>query len=83
MVSTGKKREAEVKRGKQKEKERKEMDRTLKDKVVVKPKKADTIKIIMNFSDLYYSLMILAHKNALDLCRTRLHQETCVGQGYL
>ena len=65
MVSTGKKREVEVKRGKQKEKERKEMDRTLKDKVVVKPKKADTIKNIMNFSDLYYSLMILADKNAL------------------
>ena len=41
------------------------MDRTLKDKVVLKPKKADTIKIIMDFSDLYYNLMILADKSAL------------------
>ena len=41
------------------------MDRTLKDKVVVKTKQADTIKIITDFSDLYYSSMILADKNAL------------------
>ena len=40
-------------------------DKTLKDKVVVKPKNGDTIKIIMDFSYLYYSLMILAANNAL------------------
>ena len=78
-----KKREAVGKRGKQRGKEGKggkkdgsrgeishlcfKMDRTLKDKIVVKPKKLILIKIIMDFSDLYYSLMILADKNALIL----------------